>query len=67
MRSCAASRARPAVGAVRAGHGVYLGGLRLAQARDCRQFLDAAMSWKHATENLICGDVDGNIRGRRPR
>lgn len=39
----------------------YLGGLRLAQARDCRQFLDAAMYWKHATENLICGDVDGNI------
>jgi len=39
----------------------YLGGLRLAQAKDCRQFLDAAMYWKHATENLICGDVDGNI------
>jgi len=39
----------------------YLGGLRLAQAKDCRQFLDEAMYWKHATENLICGDVDGNI------
>ena len=39
----------------------YLGGLRLAQARDCRQFLDAAMYWKAPTENLICGDVDGNI------
>ncbi|HXT68988.1 MAG TPA: penicillin acylase family protein [Vicinamibacterales bacterium] len=39
----------------------YIGGLRLAQARDCRQFLDAAMSWKAPTENLICGDVDGNI------
>jgi penicillin amidase len=39
----------------------YLGGLRLAQARDCRSFLDAAMYWKTPTENLICGDVDGNI------
>jgi penicillin amidase len=39
----------------------YLGGLRLSQARDCRQFLDAAMYWKSPSENLICGDVDGNI------
>ena len=39
----------------------YLGGLRLSQTRDCRQFLDAAMYWKAPTENLICGDVDGNI------
>ncbi|HET9371989.1 MAG TPA: penicillin acylase family protein, partial [Vicinamibacterales bacterium] len=39
----------------------YLGGLRLAQATDCKQFLDAAMYWKAPTENLICGDVDGNI------
>ncbi len=39
----------------------YLGSLRLAQARDCRQFLAAAMYWKAPTENLICGDVDGNI------
>jgi penicillin amidase len=39
----------------------YLAGLRLAQAKDCREFLTAAMAWKHATENLICGDVDGNI------
>jgi penicillin amidase len=39
----------------------YLGGLRLAQARNCREFLDAAMYWKAPTENLICGDVDGNI------
>jgi len=39
----------------------YLGGLRLAQARDCREFLDAAMYWKAPSENLICGDVDGNI------
>jgi penicillin amidase len=39
----------------------YLGGLRLAQARDCKEFLAAAMSWKSPSENLICGDVDGNI------
>jgi penicillin amidase len=39
----------------------YLGGLRLSQARNCREFLDAAMYWKAPTENLICGDVDGNI------
>jgi len=39
----------------------YLAGLRLDQAVDCRAFLDAAMYWKAPTENLICGDVDGNI------
>jgi penicillin amidase len=39
----------------------YLGGLRLAQASDCKQFLEAALYWKTPTENLICGDVDGNI------
>ena len=42
----------------------YLGGLRLAQTRDCREFLDAAMSWKAPTENLICGDVADNISWR---
>ena len=39
----------------------YLGGLRLAQTRNCREFLEAAMYWKAPSENLICGDVDGNI------
>jgi penicillin amidase len=39
----------------------YLGGLRLAQTKNCREFLEAAMYWKAPTENLICGDVDGNI------
>lgn len=39
----------------------YLGGLRLSQAKNCREFLDAAMYWKSPSENLICGDVDGNI------
>lgn len=39
----------------------YLASLRLAQARDCRAFLDAAMFWHSPSENLICGDADGNI------
>ena len=39
----------------------YLAGLRLAQVRDCRQFLDAAMYWAAPSENLICGDTAGNI------
>jgi penicillin amidase len=42
----------------------YLAGLRLAQTRNCREFLDAAMFWKTPTENLICGDVDDNISWR---
>jgi penicillin G amidase len=42
----------------------YLAGLRLSQARNCREFLDAAMHWKAPTENLICGDVDDNISWR---
>jgi penicillin amidase len=43
------------------GGAAYLAGLRLSQATDCRQFLDAAMYWKAPTENLICGDVDDTI------
>jgi penicillin amidase len=39
----------------------YLANLRLAQAQDCREFLTQAMYWKAPSENLICGDVDGNI------
>lgn len=39
----------------------YLGGLRLAQTTNCREFLSAAMYWKSPSENLICGDADGNI------
>ena len=43
------------------GTGPYLSGLRLAQARNCNEFLEEALYWKAPTENLICGDVDGNI------
>jgi penicillin amidase len=39
----------------------YLASLRLAQASDCRDFFDAAMYWATPSENLICGDVNGNI------
>jgi penicillin amidase len=39
----------------------YLAGLRLSQVNDCKSFLDAANYWGAPTENLICGDVDGNI------
>lgn len=42
----------------------YLGGLRLAQARNCREFLEAAMYWKAPTENQVCGDIDDNISWR---
>ena len=39
----------------------YLAGLRLSQVRDCKSFLDEANYWNSPSENLICGDVDGNI------
>ncbi len=42
----------------------YLAGLRLSQARDCRAFLDEATHWYAPSENLVCGDVDGNIAWR---
>jgi penicillin amidase len=42
----------------------YLAGLRLSQVRDCRAFLEAAVYWRAPSENLICGDVDGNIAWR---
>jgi penicillin G amidase len=43
------------------GTGSYLGGLRLDQAKDCKSFLEEALYWKAPTENLVCGDVDGNL------
>ena len=39
----------------------YLASLKLSQARTCQEFLDLAIAWKANSENLICGDVDGNI------
>jgi penicillin G amidase len=42
----------------------YLAGLRLSQTRNCREFLEAAKYWHAPSENLICGDIDGNIAWR---
>ena len=39
----------------------YLGALRVNQAANCRVFLEAVMFWKAPSENMICGDVEGNI------
>jgi penicillin amidase len=39
----------------------YLAGLRLDVVDDCAQFLDALDHWMAPTENMICGDADGNI------
>ena len=39
----------------------YLAGLRLSQAKDCKEFLEEALYWKTPTENLVCGDVEGNV------
>ncbi|HEY7500401.1 MAG TPA: penicillin acylase family protein [Vicinamibacterales bacterium] len=42
----------------------YLAGLRLSQTKNCREFLTAAAHWNAPSENLICGDVQGNIAWR---
>jgi penicillin G amidase len=43
------------------GTGGYLGALRLAEVEDCSAFLEA-LAWYHApSENMVCGDADGNI------
>ena len=39
----------------------YLAGLRLNVVSDCEQFLDALDYWFAPTENMVCGDADGNI------
>ena len=39
----------------------YLGGLRVNQTGNCRDFLVAVLYWKAPSENMICGDVQGNI------
>ena len=43
------------------GSASYLAGLRLDQAETCKDFLVEARHWLANSENLICGDVDGNI------
>jgi len=39
----------------------YLSALRYPALRDCREFLEAQRYYLAPTENMICGDVDGNI------
>jgi penicillin amidase len=39
----------------------YLAALRLNVVEDCRAFLEELRFWKAPTENMICGDADGNI------
>ena len=43
------------------GTGGYLGALRLAEVDDCREFMDALAYYHAPSENMVCGDVDGNI------
>lgn len=43
------------------GTGGYLGALRLAEVSDCHEFIDALEYYKAPSENMICGDADGNI------
>jgi penicillin amidase len=39
----------------------YLAALKLGQAKDCQEFIALAIAWRANSENLICGDVQGNI------
>ena len=39
----------------------YLGALKVNQTANCRDFLEAVLFWKAPSENMICGDVQGNI------
>ena len=43
------------------GSASYLAALRLDQAGTCKDFLAEARHWYANSENLICGDVGGNI------
>jgi len=43
------------------GSGGYLAALRLAEVRNCHEFLDAMAYYHEPSENMVCGDVEGNI------
>ena len=43
------------------GGGGYLGALRLAEVDDCHAFVDALEYYHAPDENMMCGDVEGNI------
>jgi penicillin amidase len=42
----------------------YLAALRLNVVDDCRAFQEELRFWKAPTENMICGDAEGNISWR---
>jgi len=39
----------------------YLGALRYHALQNCMEFLDALVHYHAPTENMVCGDADGNI------
>ena len=39
----------------------YMGSLRVDQAQNCEEFMEVMDYWKAPSENMICGDVEGNI------
>jgi penicillin G amidase len=39
----------------------YLGALRLAETSNCREFVDALAYYHAPSENMVCGDAEGNI------
>jgi penicillin amidase len=39
----------------------YLAALRLNVVDDCAEFLEALDYWYAPTENMVCGDADGNV------
>jgi penicillin G amidase len=43
------------------GSGGYLAALRLAEVENCHQFMDEVGHYHAPSENLVCGDVHGNI------
>jgi penicillin G amidase len=43
------------------GSGGYLGALRLAEVGDCAEFIDQLAYYHAPSENMICGDAEGNI------
>jgi len=46
------------------GSGGYFNALRLSQVDDCREFLEELRYYYAPSENMICGDVHGNIAWR---
>jgi penicillin G amidase len=43
------------------GTGGYLGALRLSETDNCYEFMEQLAWYKSPSENMVCGDADGNI------